>query len=101
MKMHITTHAIFNFRNQATDPNQKKLNDDEIKKFILEKIWAKGEVQKQDFAKKFAKYGLAELRTEHRKWEGWVATCVDGIIVTVHKRTATEKRKEKRRKKKS
>lgn len=95
----ITAHAIFNFRNQTTDVNQKKWNDEKIKEFILKYLWEKGEVQKVDFATKFKKYGLKELETEHRRWEGWVATCVRQTIVTVHKRTATEKRKEKRRKK--
>lgn len=96
----ITNHAIFNFRNQTSDVNQKRWNDEQIKEFILKYLWEKGEVQKVDFATKFRKYGLKELDTEHRRWEGWVATCVGGTIVTVHKRTPTEKRKEKRRKKK-
>lgn len=99
LKLPITTHAIFNFKNQTNDPNQKLWDDEKIKQFILKHIWAKGEIQKVDFATKFKKYGLKELNTEHRRWEGWVATCVDGVIITVHKRTQTEKRKEKRRKK--
>lgn len=95
----ITDHAIFNFRNQTSDPSQKLWDDEKIKQFIWKHLWDRGEVQKVDFATKFKKYGLKELDTEHRRWQGWIATRVSGTIVTVHKRTATEKRKEKRRKK--
>lgn len=99
-ELKITDHAIFNFKNQTSDPKLKLWDDEQIKDFILKHLWEEGEPETQDFAYKFSRYGLKELNTEHRRWEGWVTTRVGDTIVTVHKRTATENRKEKRRKKK-
>ena len=98
MSLVISFHAFEQFRQQAPNLDQKSFSNKKITQLLLS-WWAIGNKQEAtNFGSvgKFFKYG--EEDSEHRRANGWVITCVDNTIVTVHYKTTQEKRRDKKRK---
>lgn len=87
--MHVTYHAIVQFRSQTLDQSEKEYSDPEAKNAIL-KLWRRGEVQSSKllWVQKFRRYGLEDV--EHRKTGDWIITADQTAIITVHRKTQDE-----------
>ncbi len=96
----VTQHALKRFREQATHPADRELNDEQIRGRIL-KWWQMGEPQTArqiGWAIKFQRYGIEN--SEHRIFQQCVLTRVDETIVTVHFKTPEEHRRQQKQRRK-